>query len=300
MFLVDNWTNTYLRRALVFAFFLGMMATGVFAQNLPVLKLEAYKRIDEPARDEVSGIVKSQKYEDVFWVHGDSGTPDRIYAIDKNGDIISEDKEYKGAKVKGAKNVDWEDIALGENGTLILADVGNNCECRNDLKIYIMEEPKPDAEEVKVQYEYQVSYPKRTDLIGQFLNSNYNAEGVFQWDGVIYVLTKQARKTRLFMLQNPIVGEVNELVFVESIATNQLVTAADISPDGTLLAVLMYDQVYVFEITENTFLNGRKAGAYIEGVEQVESIVFDGEALIIAEENGDLYRVKLSELAEVE
>lgn len=291
-----------LRRTLVFVFFLsGFLLSSVsMAQELPMLNLKAYKRIDEPARNEVSGIVKSPKHEGVFWVHGDSGTPDRIYAIDADGNIISEDKKYKGAKVKGAKNVDWEDLALGENGTLILADIGNNCECRDDLKIYILEEPKPDDEEAKVLFEYRVKYPERKDLIGQFLESNYNAEAVFQKDGIIYILTKQLRKTRLFKLEHPKEKEMNELVEVESIPTKNLVTAADISPDGSLLAVLLYDQVIVFEVTNSTFLKGRRASTYIEGTEQVESIVFDGDGLIIAGENGDLYRIKLSELDEVD
>ena len=181
-------------RAIMLAFFLIWISVSgsSIAQNLPVLKLDAYKRIDEPARDEVSGIVKSTKYEGVFWVHGDSGTPDRIYAIDEDGNLISDDKDFKGTKVKGAKNVDWEDVAIGQNGTLIIADVGNNCECRDDLKIYIVKEPEPDAESVEVLHEYPVKYPERTDLIGQFLNSNYNAEGVFQWEGVIYILTKHS------------------------------------------------------------------------------------------------------------
>lgn len=302
MYLVAKPTNIRLRRTLVFAFFLtGFLVPSIsMAQELPTLKLKPYKRIDEPARNEVSGIVKSAQFEGVFWVHGDSGTPDRIYAIDADGNIISEDNKYKGAKVKGAKNEDWEDIALGQDGTLILADIGNNCECRDDLKIYILEEPKTDDEEAKVLFEYQVKYPERNDLIGQFLNSNYNAEAVFQKDGIIYILTKQLRRTRLFKLENPKEEEVNELVEVESILTKNLVTAADISPDGSLLAVLLYDQVIIFEISEDSFLKGRKAGAYLEGTEQVESIVFDEETLIIAEENGDLYQIEIADLVEYE
>ena len=121
----------------IFILLIYFLIPEILAQEIPTLRLEAYKRIDSPARNEVSGIVKSRAYDDTFWVHGDSGTPDRIYAINSDGDIISKDKDYNGAKVKGAKNVDWEDIAIGENGTLILGDIGNNCECRDDLKIFI-------------------------------------------------------------------------------------------------------------------------------------------------------------------
>lgn len=272
----------------------------VNAQDIPTLELEAYKRIDNPARNEVSGIVKSRAYENTFWIHGDSGTPDRIYAVNEDGDIISDDKDYRGAKVKGARNLDWEDIAIGENGTLIIGDIGNNCECRDDLKIFILEEPNPKADEVEVLHEYKVSYPERGDWFGRLMRSNYNAEAIFQYEGVIYILTKQQRKTLLFKLENPVENEVNELVLIDSMRTRQYVTAADISPDGSQIAILTYDQLMVFKFDPKGFLNTEYKSAFLEGVEQIESIGFSEKNLIIAEENGDLYKVTLDQLVLVE
>ncbi len=269
------------------------------AQEIPILELEAYKRIDEPARNEVSGIVKSRAYENTFWVHGDSGTPDRIYAINEDGDIISNDKDYRGAKVKGAKNLDWEDIALGENGTIILADIGNNCECRDDLKIFILEEPNPKDDEVEVLREYAVSYPERDDWFGRLMRSSYNAEAVFQVDGTIFILTKQPRKTLLFKLDQPVEGEQNILVLVDSMETRQYVTAADISPDGKQVAILTYEQLMVFEFNPEGFFNSSYLTAFLDGVEQIESVGFSEQNLIIAEENGHLYKVGLDQLVEV-
>ena len=269
------------------------------AQDVPVLKLEAYKRIDEPARNEVSGIAKSRAYSNTFWVHGDSGTPDCIYAINRDGEIKSDDKDYLGAEVKGAKNVDWEDIAIGDNGTLILGDIGNNCECRDDMKIFILEEPNPKADEVEVLREYEIAYPDRADWFGRILKSNYNAEAIFQLDGVIYILTKQRKKSLLFKLENPQEDQINELIFLESLDTEHYVTAADISEDGSLLAVLTYDQVMVFDFLDGELSKSKYRTAFLEGGEQIESIAFDGEDLIIAEENGQLYQVEITDLVEV-
>jgi hypothetical protein len=269
------------------------------AQVITKIDLEAYKRIDNPARNEVSGIVKSRAYENTFWVHGDSGTPDRIYAINEDGEIISNDEDYRGAKVKGAKNLDWEDIAIGENGTLILADIGNNCECRDDLKIFILEEPNPKDDEVEVLREYEVSYPEREDWFGRLMRSNYNSEAIFQVDGVIYILTKQPRKTILFKLKEPKEDEINQLEMIESFSTNQYVTAADVSSDGSLVAILTYDQVMVFNFNPEGFLNTSYRTAFLEGGEQIESIGFNGNDLIIAEENGHLYRIGLDDLIQV-
>ena len=39
--------------------------------------------------DEASGIVKSSRYPDTYWVHNDSGDSARIFAIHANGTVIA-------------------------------------------------------------------------------------------------------------------------------------------------------------------------------------------------------------------
>ncbi|MBO6524858.1 MAG: hypothetical protein JJ971_13585 [Balneolaceae bacterium] len=276
---------------------------GVNAQSsdITVKKLEAYKRIDQPARDEVSGIVKSRKHEDTYWVHGDSGTKDHIYAINSKGEIKSIKKKYEGAEIKGAKNKDWEDIALGEDGTLILADFGNNCHCRDDLKILIIEEPEPDDDETDVLAEYRIKYPEREGVLSLFIQDNHNAEAVFMRAGNIYIITKNESggEAKLFRLDNPVEDEVNIPTEVSAFKFRGQVTAADISPDESKLAVLTYRSIWLFDLVEGIpFFDGKKYWQPIQGVEQVESIAFSGDDLIIAEENGDLYRTKWAEIPE--
>ena len=276
-----------------------LTVSQVLAQPIPTLTLEAYKRIDKPARNEVSGITKSRTYENTFWVHGDSGTPDRIYAINQNGGFISNDKKYSGAKVKGAKNIDWEDIALGENGTLVLADIGNNCKCRNNLQILILEEPNPKKNKVEVLKKYKIQYPEREDWLGRLMKWNYDAEAVFQINDIIYVLTKQPRSTNLFKLENPVEGEVNKLIFIDSMNTENYVTAADVSRDGSHIAILTYNQVFIVDFSDRLLPKSKHKTAYLDGVDQIESVTFDGDRLIIAEETGHLYKVKLDQLVEI-
>lgn len=268
--------------------------------NVKSIKLDAYKRIDKPARDEVSGIIKSRKYKDTYWVHGDSGTKDHIYAITSDGEIKSEDKKYKGAEVKGAKNEDWEDIALGENGTLILADFGNNCHCREDLKILIINEPDPDDDETEVIEEYKIRYPESDGVLSLFVEENYNAEAVFMKNGMIYIITKNESggEAKLFLLANPSSKEVNILTEVESFKFRGQVTAADISVDESKLAVLTYNSIWLFDLPKigDSFFGGNTFRQPIRGVEQVESITFSDDDLIIAEENGDLYRIRIIDI----
>ncbi|GAB5408409.1 MAG: hypothetical protein BalsKO_07740 [Balneolaceae bacterium] len=273
-----------------------------FAQSAKVkaVKLEAYKRIDEPARDEVSGIIKSRKYKDTFWVHGDSGTKDHIYAINSNGKIKSGGKKYNGTEIKGAKNKDWEDIALGENGTLVLADFGNNCHCRDDLKILIIEEPDPDDNESEVLKEYRIKYPERDGVLSLFVEDNHNAEAVFMKGGVIYIITKNESggQAKLFRLNNPSTEKINTLMLVETFKFRGQVTAADISEDESQLAVLTYNSIWLFDLSDegSGFFEGEVFRLPIRGVKQVESVTFSGDDLIIAEENGDLYKIQIAEI----
>ncbi len=272
----------------------------VSAQEIPTLTMDAYKRIDKPARNEVSGIVKSRFYENTFWVHGDSGTPNRIYAINEKGEIISTEDNYHGAKTKGVKNIDWEDIAIGEHGTLILADIGNNCECRKDLKIHVIEEPRPDGKKVEILKSFRVTYPEREDWLGRMMKWNYNAEAIFYFSDIIYVLTKQPNKSHLFKLENPVEDKVNELIHFDVIETNDYVTASDISADGEEVAVLTYNQIMIFKFDKKKGFNSTYKTAFLDGVDQVESITFNKGNLIIAEENGHLYTVNIDQLIEVE
>ncbi len=269
------------------------------ATKVKAIKLEAYKRIDEPARDEVSGIVKSRKYEDTYWVHGDSGTKDHIYAINVDGEIKSKEKNYKGAEIKGARNEDWEDIANGDEGTLILADFGNNCHCRENLKILIIEEPEPDADEAKVLEEYLIRYPKRDGVLSLLIEDNYNAEAIFMKNGKIYIITKNESggEAKLFLLADPSSEKVNILQETSSFKFRGQVTAADISYDESQLVVLTYNAIWLFDLNEGeVFFKGNIYRQPIRGVEQVESITFFDDDLIITEENGDLYRLKISDI----
>lgn len=264
------------------------------AQTTTKIELTAYKRIDEPARNEVSGIVQSRQYKDTFWVHGDSGTPDKIYAINKLGEIISDNKDYNGTELIGAKNKDWEDISRGEDGTLIVADLGNNCKCRDDLKVFFFDEPNPDDKEVEIREEYDVIYPEKESLIQRLISTGYDTEAIFWMDGALYTLTKEARQTSLFKLENPQKGEINMFTYIRSFETGNYVTAADINKGETLLALLTYDRLWISEIENGNFFTGKNWEIPFSGTEQVESVAFTDTGIIIAEENGDLYLIPFS------
>ena len=68
---------------------------------------------------EASGIVKSRRHPGIFWVHNDSGNPPLLFAIRADGQIV---RQFR----LDVPNIDWEDIAIDDQGHLYVGDIGNN------------------------------------------------------------------------------------------------------------------------------------------------------------------------------
>ena len=68
---------------------------------------------------EISGITYDSKA-DIIWTLEDSGNENKIYALDKNGQI------ERTITVNQTDNIDWEDITLDTKGDLYIGDFGNN------------------------------------------------------------------------------------------------------------------------------------------------------------------------------
>ena len=87
---------------------------------------------------EASGIVKSRRYTDIFWVHNDSGNHPLLFAVRGNGQIV---RQFRLA----VPNIDWEDIAIDDQAHLYLGDIGNNAGRLPLRVIYRIDEPDPDS-----------------------------------------------------------------------------------------------------------------------------------------------------------
>ncbi|MEP1306058.1 MAG: hypothetical protein ABJK11_15970 [Balneola sp.] len=270
-----------------------LLSCNVFGQKTIEVELKKYKRIDKPARDEVSGIVKDPRFDNVLWVHGDSGTKNRIYAINIDGELLP-DEDSKGVKIKGVKNKDWEDLAIDEEGNIIIADIGNNCSCRKDQSLIIVNNPSSKMEETEDYKTYAISYEKPDGFLYKFLNYSMDAEALFWKDGAAFVLTKRfrGRDTKLFVLKEFMEEGTNEFKFLQKIDFDDEVTGADFAFGK--LAVLTYKSLWIFTEDETADFFDGEVTRYTFEAEQVESVAFlNKDTVIIAEENGDLYKVEL-------
>jgi len=259
-------------------------------------------RIASPEIDESSGLVASRAHPGVFWTHNDSRDAPRIFAITAQGELIRE------VPVEGARNVDWEDIAIDDAGHLYLADVGNNLNRRRHLKVYRVPEPDPfdpgsvaRADRVlPFRYADQRGFP-------QWRRFDFDAEALFWMEDALYLLTKHHsdRATTLYRL-DPRPDPSGEEVALEPLARLPLgggrvlgidplggVTGADLHPNGRWLAVLSYRALLVFERVDGDppFRRLRRIALDPRRTRLAESVVWDGDALIFGNEQRSLFRI---------
>jgi hypothetical protein len=266
-------------------------------------KLQPYAKINFPEINEASGIVKSRMWPDVYWIHNDSGDEARIFPITRKGEIIKPEwmKDYRGIEIPDAVNVDWESITTDDRGNLIIADCGNNSNTRRDLAIYIVKEPYPTQTVVtRVARRILYYYPDQKGFPPE--EKNFDAEAVFWHKGKIYILTKHRSDTftKLYRLDSTDPLKENPAVLVRKFDIQGQVSGADISEDGRKLAVLTNDAVWLFETAENSddFFSGKKYRLPYKD-KQCGAICFDNHTLILLNEPGNLYELKIDDLIRI-
>ncbi|MBT8301663.1 MAG: hypothetical protein HKP42_00855 [Maribacter sp.] len=251
--------------------------------------------------DENSGIVTLK--DSAIWLIEDRGNPDKIYNVDFKGNLLKE------LKVKNAKNHDWEDLAEDKEGNLYIGDFGNNSNKRKDLVIYKIPNPeiekgdKIDAEKIKF------SYPDQKDFPPLAAELNYDAEAFFYHKDFLYVITKNRTipfSGEAVIYKIPAIpGEHSAKYIGKFIPCKQdilcQVTAADISQDGSTIAILGYGKLFLFTDFEwDDFSKGKMKTINLGATTQLESVCFlNNDTLLLSDEKrgntgGNLYTLKLS------
>jgi len=118
--------------------------------------LEALGQVQRPDLDELSGLAASPN-QGALWAHDDSGGGATLYAMDEAGGDLG------AFSVRGAQNVDWEDMAAAPCGDgcacLYLGDLGDQEGARQEVEVWRVAEPDlygPDhsarAEAITLRY----------------------------------------------------------------------------------------------------------------------------------------------------
>jgi len=196
-------------------------------------------RIEHDRISESSGVIASRRFPGVFWTHNDRGNAPALFAIKRGGELVSEVRI-------GAKNQDWEDIAIDAEGRLYIAQTGNNDYTKTAAFVLRIVEPDPHF---KPRGRYQrIAVEKKWEL--RYPDHPFDSEALFVCEGFGYLISKE-RKGQAAMLYRFPLSESDKPLVLEHVATLPLhtaVTGADITPDGKYLAVVHTTAIEVFQL----------------------------------------------------
>ena len=249
---------------------------------------------------EVSGIEISAEGESL-WMINDGGNKARLVRVGLDGKIKHEIKI-------DARNRDWEDLTSDPDGNIYIGDFGNNSNDRHNLAILkVRQEYLESFAETPVEV-ISFSYPDQTEFPPKKSEWHYDSESFLYYKNNFYVFTKSRTrknfgKTNLYRI--PAIPGKHQAQFLGSFTTcdklDCWVTAADISDDGTKVALLTHQSVWIFsDFQEDRFLDGKAIEFPFEHLSQKESICFKNDStLYIADEQshgagGNLYTFELN------
>lgn len=235
-------------------------------------------RLSAQAICESSGLVASRQHAGVFWTMNDSGNPPVLYAVKESGDLI---REFP----VDAKNVDWEDLAIDDEGQIYIGDMGNNTLKRDEVIVYKVKEPdpsKPPDGKLRIKASWRLRYPEKP----------FDCESLFVLKGKAYVLAKrlngsvaQVYSFDLKQTNHPIT--LQHVTDIPSIRAP--VTAADVSADGKRLAILTLLGPYILEIDGDVTRLANAPARYSRFLSpNMEAACFVPEGLLVTTESRDV------------
>ena len=272
----------------------------------------------------MSGIVRNP-HDGSYWVHNDSGDEPRLFALDAEGrvqipaslgeDFHDEEAEagkepWPGVFIENAANQDWEDVT-SDGTNLYIADMGNNRNARRNLGIYVVPwDSLSDTQAATATRFIPVHYPEQTGFPP--LERHFDSESLFFADGSLYAITKHRESfpnqrmqpgANLYRLDSQSESESNALTLIDNHPELTAATAAELSPDGSTLAVLSYTAVWLFErpAEGDAWLSAtsRRLPLDVDAARQVEAIAWlDSETLIVTNEQRDWFEVSNSRFEE--
>jgi hypothetical protein len=255
------------------------LAIGLVALGAP---LEPLGRLSHPAIQEASGIVKSRRHPQVFWVHNDSGNPPALFAVRRDGSLIREFAVQ-------IPNIDWEDIATDHAGHLYLGEIGNNDGRLPIRAIYRLDEPDPSRPAdrplpITAASFYRFPAGKRFDAESLVIDGRR---------AIVVAKTSDNADARLYAIPLDPPAPLLRPSLPEPIGSlpgfTEPATGADLSADGRLLAVCSYRVARVYQKTRAGAW--KRLGTVRFQASGIEAICWDGRDLILVGEGRDVFRI---------
>lgn len=245
---------------------------------------------------EASGIARDPRREDLFWVHNDSGNDPILYAVDTTGALAGQ------VPISGATSRDVEDIALArcpDGWCLYYADTGDNLAVRDQIFVHrlplpaIPSDAAVPSDPISPLMTYVLVFPGGPrDAESLFVDTDRGELGLVTKGRNGQVELYVADLATLESVDGPValtrVGSLH-VPLGENVSA-QYVTSADLSPDGSQLAVRSYTQLFLFDwagaATFDTLVVPATTGLIAALEPQGEGVAFtnDGTRMYLASE----------------
>jgi len=246
--------------------------------------------------DESSGVAASRRYPGVLWSHEDSGGDPLLFATDTSG------ADRGTFNVRGAANVDWEDVALGpcDSSTCVyLADTGDNRERRKSASIWRV--PEPDAAAARPGHAADTAPAERVEF--RYPGGARDVEAMWvDPSGDVHLVAKGRHGPAVHYRlpaalwsardgKRPAVADsLGVLPIAVQRGVRRLVTGAALSPDGRRVVVRTYGEAYFFarRADGSLALPPRPLACDLAGLEpQGEGVAWlDDTRLVLTSERG--------------
>ena len=264
--------------ALVAALLLALPGTAAAALPEPTDRC----RIDDARLDELSGLASDGRS---WFAVNDSGSRLEVYVLDPA------DCSVRDVRKAAADPRDVEDLALGGDGTLWLADIGDNGRDRDDVVLHAI---SPNGK-AKL---YRLTYP----------NGPHDAEALLlDRSGVPYIVTKEPfgpagvyRPAGELSQDQSVPLERVASVSLRSTRTpggplsgtlgSVLVTGGAVSHDGTAVAIRTYTEAYLFHAPDGDVaaaLNGEPVQIPLPNEPQGEALAWEPDGTLLSATEGE-------------
>lgn len=195
--------------------------------------------------NESSGAALDPRAPGVFWTHGDSGADPVLFAVDAEGRLVGR------VLISGARNRDWEDMAIGPcpgGDCVYVGDIGNNRPgSRNELVLYRAPLPQPTDSATRPAEAFRARFP----------GGGRDTEALFVTaDGGVYLVNKGQRDDiELWRWPTPLHAGPVDLVRVRVLAPEpeqpgDAVTGAGASRDGRWVALRTYGRLVLYRTAD--------------------------------------------------
>ena len=223
------------------------------------LRVRGTGRVTASGATELSGLAVSPTRPGVLWSLNDSGNRPALLAFTTSGRGIAQ------VDVEGAQNTDWEDLAAGRTGALLVGDIGDNLAERPSVAVLEVPEPRAGAAAVAPAARYELRYPDGPRDAEALLFDRSN--------GSLVIVSKSfGPPGGIYVARRPSSGTVTTLRRAGRIALDggEAVTAGDVSADGRTIVLRTYDRAFAWR---------RQAGETVAGALRRRPCVADADLL---------------------